>query len=199
MSRRFLPALWAFTLLFLLMQAPVMAASYVVAPFKVSGAQGYSYLGQAVPSMLTSRLFLQGQFEPSARQDAALKEKAPAGKDAAASLAKKYGADYVVWGNITVMGDQASLDVSALSPSGKLWTKASTSPVNALIAGLQNVADCINIEVFGRKDVAPASAASGVSGSAAPNAAFMMNETHGSVSTTETYLNLVGCHICRCC
>ena len=75
MSRRFLPALWAFTLLFLLMQAPVMAASYVVAPFKVSGAQGYSYLGQAVPSMLTSRLFLQGQFEPSARQDAALKEK----------------------------------------------------------------------------------------------------------------------------
>ena len=187
MSRRFLPALWAFTLLFLLMQAPVMAASYVVAPFKVSGAQGYSYLGQAVPSMLTSRLFLQGQFEPSARQDAALKEKAPAGKDAAASLAKKYGADYVVWGNITVMGDQASLDVSALSPSGKLWTKASTSPVNALIAGLQNVADCINIEVFGRKDVAPAAASS--RGAASPNSAFVANETSGSVSTEGTYLN----------
>ena len=187
MSRRFLPFLWAFTLLFLLMQAPAMAASYVVAPFKVSGAQGYSYLGQAVPSMLTSRLFLQGQFEPSARQDAALKEKAPAGKDAAASLAKKYGADYVVWGNITVMGDQASLDVSALSPSGKLWTKASTSPVNALISGLQNVADSINIEVFGRKDVVPASAAA--KGSASPNSAFMMNETHGSVSTGGTYLN----------
>jgi hypothetical protein len=95
----------------------------------------------------------------------------------------------VVWGNITVMGDQASLDVSALSPSGKLWTKASTSPVNALIAGLQNVADSINIEVFGRKDVAPAAAASGMKGSAAPNAAFMMNETHGSVSTSGTYLN----------
>ena len=189
MSRRFLPFLWAFTLLFLLMQAPAMAASYVVAPFKVSGAQGYSYLGQAVPSMLTSRLFLQGQFEPSARQDAALKEKAPAGKDAAASLAKKYGADYVVWGNITVMGDQVSLDVNALSPSGKLWTKASTSPVNGLIAGLQNVADSINIEVFGRKDIAPASAASGMTGAASPNAAFVMNETHGNVSTSGTYLN----------
>ncbi|WP_458400845.1 FG-GAP-like repeat-containing protein [Mailhella sp.] len=187
MSRRFLPFLWAFTLLFLLMQAPAMAATYVVAPFKVSGAQGYSYLGQAVPSMLTSRLFLQGQFEPSARQDAALKEKSFAGRDAAASLAKKYGADYVIWGNITVMGDQASLDVSALSPNGKIWTKASTSPVNALIGGLQNVADSINIEVFGRKDVAPASAGTG--GPASPNAAFMMNETHGSVSTSGTYLN----------
>ena len=78
MSRRFLPAIWAFTLLWLMMQVPAMAATYVVAPFKVSGSQGYSYLGQAVPSMLTSRLFLQGKFEPCERQDAALKEKSPA-------------------------------------------------------------------------------------------------------------------------
>ena len=186
MSRRFLPALWAFTLLFLLMQAPAMAASYVVAPFKVSGPQGYSYLGQAVPSMLTSRLFQQGTFEPAARQDAALKEKAPSSKDAAASMAKKYAADYIVWGSITVMGDQASLDVSALSPNGKVWKKAATSPVNALISGLQNVADSVNIEVFGRTDVAPAAAAGGP---ASPNSAFMMNETHGNVSTSGTYLN----------
>ena len=186
MSRRFLPVLWAFTLLFLLMQAPAMAASYVVAPFKVSGPQGYSYLGQAVPSMLTSRLFQQGTFEPAARQDAALKEKAPSSKDAAASMAKKYAADYIVWGSITVMGDQASLDVSALSPNGKVWKKASTSPVNALIGGLQNVADSVNIEVFGRTDVAPAAAAGGP---ASPNSAFMMNETHGNVSTSGTYLN----------
>ncbi len=82
MSRRFLPAVWAFTLLFLMMQVPAMAASYVVAPFKVSGAQGYSYLSQAVSSMLTSRLFLQGQFEPVARQDSALKESAPTSTDA---------------------------------------------------------------------------------------------------------------------
>ena len=186
MSRRFLPALLAFTLLFLLMQAPVMAATYVVAPFKVSGAQGYSYLGQAVPSMLTSRLFLQGKFEPAARQDAALKEKAPASKEAAASMAKKYEADYVVWGSITVMGDQASLDVSALSPNGKLWKKASTSPVSALIGGLQSVADSVNTEVFGRTDVAVAAPAGG---SASPNSAFVMNETHGSVNTSGTYLN----------
>ena len=186
MSRRFLPAIWAFTLLFLLMQAPAMAASYVVAPFSVSGSQGYSYLGQAVPSMLTSRLFLQGSFEPVARQDAALKEKAPAGKDAAASMAKKYTADYIVWGNITIMGDQASLDVSALSPNGKMWKKAITSPVNTLISGLQSVADSVNVEVFGRTDVATASSGNGP---ASPNSAFVMNETHGNVSTSGTYLN----------
>lgn len=183
MSRRFLPAIWAFTLLFLMMQVPAMAATYVVAPFSVSGAQGYSYLGQAVPSMLTSRLYLQGKFEPVERQDAALKEKAPASKDAASALARRFGANYVVWGSITVMGDQASLDVSALSPDGKVWKEAATSPVNALIGGLQNVADSINIEVFGRTDVTRAAASAG-----SPSSAFVMNESRGRVQN-GTYLN----------
>jgi len=173
MSRRFLPALWAFTLLFLMMQVSAQAATYVVAPFNVSGAQGYSYLGQAVPSMLTSRLFLQGQFEPSARQDAALKEKAPASREAAAAMAKKYGADYIIWGDITVMGDQASLDVSALSPKGSVWKNSAASPVNGLIAGLQNVADSVNIEVFGRTDVKRAA------GTGSLNSAFVVNDTTG--------------------
>ena len=186
MSRRFLPAIWAFTLLFLMMQVPAMAATYVVAPFSVTGAQGYSYLGQAVPSMLTSRLYLQGQFEPVERQDAALKEKAPSSRDAASSMGRKFGADYVVWGGITVMGDQASLDVSVLSPDGKVWKEAAASPVNALIGGLQNVADSINIEVFGRTDVSRAASSGAAAG--APNSAFVMNETHGRVQG-DTYLN----------
>ena len=183
MSRRFLPAIWAFTLLFLMMQVPAMAATYVVAPFSVSGAQGYSYLGQAVPSMLTSRLYLQGQFEPSSRQDAALKEKAPASRDAASAMARKFGADYVIWGSITVMGDQASLDVSALSSDGKVWKEAATSPVNALIGGLQNVADSINIEVFGRTDVVRAGGSAG-----SPSSAFLMNESRGRVQDGDTVI-----------
>lgn len=187
MSRRFLPAVWAFTLLLLMMQVPAMAATYVVAPFSVSGAQGYSYLGQAVPSMLTSRLFLQGKFEPVARQDAALKEKAPASRDAAASLGRQFNADYVIWGSVTVMGDQASLDVSTLSPDGKVWKESSTTAVNALIGGLQNVADSINIEVFGRTDVSRSAASAGT-GTGSPNSAFVMNETYGRVQD-NAYLN----------
>lgn len=186
MSRRFLPAIWAFTLLFLMMQVPAMAATYVVAPFSVSGAQGYSYLGQAVPSMLTSRLYLQGKFEPVERQDAALSEKAPTSRDAAAAMARKFKADYVVWGSITVMGEQASIDVNALSPNGKLWKESSTSQVAALIGGLQAVADSINIEVFGRTDVTRTAVAGGSAG--APNSGFVMNESRGRVQN-GTYLN----------
>ena len=80
-----MPLFWAFTLIFTLVQAPAYAASYLVAPFKVSGGQGQSYLAQAIPSMLTSRLYKQGSFEPAQRQDAALKDKAPASREAAAA------------------------------------------------------------------------------------------------------------------
>jgi len=187
MFRRFLPVFWACTLLCLMMQAPAQAATYAVAPFKVAGPQGYSYLGQAIPSMLNSRLFLQGQFEPVSRQDAVLGEKAPASLEAASALSKKYSADYVVWGNVTVMGDNASLDVSALSPDGKVWKQAVNSPVNALIGGMQNVADSINIEVFKRTDVVRASAAP-AKGPARMNSAFVVNETHAR-SVGESYMN----------
>ena len=173
-----------------MMQVPALAATYVVSPFSVTGAKGYSYLGQAVPSMLTSRLYLQGRFEPVERQDAALKEKTPASTSAAQSMGRKFGADYVVWGGITVMGDQASLDVNVLSPNGKVWKESSTSSVNALIGGLQAVADSINIEVFGRTDVSrsSASAARPAGAPAAPSSAFVVNESHGRVEG-DTYLN----------
>ena len=49
--------------------------------------------------------------------------------------------------------------------------------------GLQNVADAINIEVFGRTDVTRAGAAAG-----SPSSAFLMNETRGSVQN-GAYLN----------
>ena len=186
MSRRFLPAVWALAFLFLIMQTCAQAATYAVAPFKVAGPQGYSYLGQAIPSMLSSRLFLQGQFEPVSRQDAVLQDKAPASNSAASAMAKKYGADYLIWGTVTVMGDQASVDVSALSPDGKVWKDAVSSSMNSLISSMQDVADSVNIEVFGRRDVTRKSpAGSGPAGS--PNSAFIMNDTRRNPG--DAYLN----------
>ena len=186
MSRRFLPAVWAFAFLFLIMQTCAQAATYAVAPFKVSGPQGYSYLGQAIPSMLSSRLFLQGQFEPISRQDAVLQDKAPASTSAASTMAKKYGADYLIWGTVTVMGDQASVDVSALSPDGKVWKHASSSSMNSLISSMQDVADSVNIEVFGRSDVTRRTSANG-GAAGTPNSAFIMNDT--GRNSGEAYLN----------
>ena len=84
--------------------------SYAVLPFKVNGSSGFTYLEKAIPSMLNSRLYWQGHFQPVA--DAAL-AKAGAVSDAgsAAKALSATGADYVIWGDVTVMGDNASLDV----------------------------------------------------------------------------------------
>lgn len=174
MQRRILSVLLACTLLLAGMQA-AHAASYIVTPFKVNGAAGYSYLGKAIPPMLSSRLFWQGKYEPVAGQDAVLQGNAPAGRADAEKVLKSSRADYVVWGSVTVMGNEASLDVSALDIKGKLWQQAFKSPVNNLLGGVQNAADAISSQLFGRS-VAAAPAAQ----SASPmNRAFMMNETQG--------------------
>ena len=77
--------------------------SYAVLPFKVNGSSGFTYLEKAIPSMLNSRLYWQGHFQPVA--DAAL-AKAGAVSDAgsAAKALSATGADYVIWGDVTVMG-----------------------------------------------------------------------------------------------
>ena len=174
MQRRIVSVFLACTLLLAGMQA-AHAASYIVTPFKVNGAAGYGYLGKAIPPMLSSRLFWQGKFEPAAGQDAVLQGNAPTGRADAEKVRKSAGSDYVVWGSVTVMGNEASLDVSALDARGKLWQQAFKSPVSNLLGGVQNAADAISSQLFGRT-VAAAPAAQ----SASPmNRAFMMNETQG--------------------
>lgn len=187
MQRRFLPFLWACTLLLFTMQAAgqAQAAQYVVAPFQVNGPDGFSYLQKAIPPMLTSRLFWQGKFEPVAGQDSAIQGAVPSGKDAAEKIRQTYNADYIIWGSATVLGDEASLDVNVLDSSGKVWQRAAKSQVSNLIGGLQNMADAINHDVFGR----PLATASSQPGSgrvqAAINPDFVMNENQAGT----VYLN----------
>lgn len=101
--------------------------SYAVLPFKVNGSSGFTYLEKAIPSMLNSRLYWQGHFQPVA--DAAL-AKAGAVSDAgsAAKALSATGADYVIWGDVTVMGDNASLDVRVRDKAGKEWRKGRENP-----------------------------------------------------------------------
>jgi len=184
MQRRFLPFFWACTLLLLLTQAAdqARAASYVVAPFKVNGPAGFSYLQNAIPPMLSSRLFWQGKFEPAAGQDAALRGSAPADRNAAEKLRGSSGADYVVWGSVSVLGNEASLDVNVMDGAGKVWQRSSNAPLNNLISGLQTTADAINSEVFGK----PVTQARTGTNTVAPlNPDFMVNETQAGT----VYLN----------
>lgn len=157
--------------------------SYAVLPFKVNGSSGFTYLEKAIPSMLTSRLYWQGHFQPVS--DAAL---AKAGRVSDAAGAAKAlastGADYVIWGDVTVMGNDASLDVLVRDKAGKEWRKGMQTPVNDLIAALQGVSDSINAEVFGRGGMGRAAASAPVA--AAP---FNPNLVQKDATQRQVYLN----------
>ena len=134
----------------LIWAAQALAAApktYVVMPFGVHAPQGYGYLEKAIPSTLNARLNWPGQVE-------AAKGKAPAKAATTPDEAQKAltaaNADYVVWGTITVVGNDASLDVRVRDKAGKDWQREAKTQVSGLIAAVQGIAGNINREVFKR-------------------------------------------------
>ncbi len=177
MQRLFRPLFWVVTFFFMVSTA--QAASYIVAPFQINGPSGFSYLEKAIPPMLSSRLLWQGSFEPAATQDAVLKGKAPTSENEAKNILTAQKADFIVWGSVNIVGEEASMDVRVLSKEGKTWNQSAQSPVSNLVAGLQNIADTINSQVFGRAVTrSPQSTGAGVR---PLNQDFVVNETQGDV------------------
>ncbi len=164
-------------------QALAAAKDYLVAPFNVVGGAEYEYLEEAIPGMLTSRLFWSGKFETSDKQEQIVKVKAPADRSAAEKLLKQYGADYIFTGTITVLGTQASIDMSAISAEGQVWQNARTANVNNLITELQILADTFARQVFNRPMTGAQPA---MSGNTTPlSGEFVVNET----GSNNIYLN----------
>ncbi len=167
----------------LIFAAQALAAdisSYAVLPFKVNGPSGFTYLEKAIPSMLTSRLYWQDHVQPVS--DAAIaKAGAVTGSESASRALSATGADYVVWGDVTIVEQEASMDVRVQGKNGKTWRKTTKAQINDLISALQNIATSINAEVFGRGG----QAADGVTMVNQMNPSFMHNET----TQRQVYLN----------
>ena len=138
MKRFFRTALYLFGLLTLLPAAAQGAtkSTYVVLPFAVQGPQGFAYLERNIPQMLTSRLYWKDRVEPSV-QDLPAGQKPVASETEAAAAGKKYGADYVVWGTVTVAGDDCSLDVYIRDRAGKVRPYAREAKATQLITAMK--------------------------------------------------------------
>ncbi len=144
--------------LLLLLPAVAQGASkstYVVMPFAVQGPQGFAYLERSSPQMLTSRLYWKDRVEPAVN-DTPASQKPLSSESEAATAAGKYNADYVVWGSVTVAGDDCSLDVYVRDRSGKVRPYAREAKATQLIAAIKGVSDNINKDAFGRRPEASA-------------------------------------------
>ena len=121
--------------------------TFVVAPFHIVGPPGNEYLEKAIPSTLSSRLQWPGQVEALAK--GAPSKTLSGGEDAKKALnASK--AQYIIWGNVAIVGEECNLDVHVLDKDGKEWRKSGKCPAKSLMGAVQGIADSIGVEVFGR-------------------------------------------------
>jgi TolB-like protein len=144
----------------LLCTAPALAQqakTFAVLPFGVHGPQEYQYLSQGIQTMLTTRLTWPDNFTPldagAVRKGAAT---LPADAATAEKIRQSLGVDYLVWGSLTVMGQECSLDVNLVDPQGMNQPRPMQTPLSQVIPSLENVAADINAQVFKRPDTAQA-------------------------------------------
>ena len=138
-----------FLVLFLLpAQAFAAKSTYVVLPFTVNGPENFNYLERSIPQMLTSRLYARGEVE--AASDVPATQRAVSDAATADRARGALKADYVVFGTVTIVGDNYSLDVQVRDKAGKAWNQASEGKVTQLISGISRTSDSINQQVFGR-------------------------------------------------
>lgn len=163
------------TLLCVQAQAEAAVKRYAVLPFTINAPEGFGYLEQAIPSMLSSRLYWQGRVEQA---PASADKPGPGGVKAALA-----NADYAVWGDVNIVGDNATMDMRVTGADGKEWRRSGKSKVNDLVAGLQKMAEAANSEVFGRPS------AGGRTQPMAQTAPLNPEMVQRESAQTQTYLN----------
>ena len=162
----------------LLCAAPALAQeakTFAVLPFGVHGPQEYQYLSQGIQSMLTTRLTWPENFTPlDAGTVKKTVTKLPADSGAAEKIRQALGVDYLVWGSLTVMDQECSLDVNTIDPAGANQPRPTQTQLSKVIPTLETVAQDINTQVFGK----PESAVAQAQPVATPmNEALIVNET----------------------
>jgi TolB-like protein len=127
-------------------------------PFKVNAQKDLSFLRDGIYDMLATRLAEEGQVQVIERQvvAAALDSAAPSGAVTEA-LARKIGselkADFVLFGSLTVLGENVSIDAKTVDVSGTRPTMTffDQSPtLGGIIAKIDTIAADINRKLFGR-------------------------------------------------
>ncbi len=154
--------------------AAAAAKTVAVVPFKINAEKDMNYLRDGVVDMLSSRLHKAGEVEVLNRQ---VVEKAlPPGsaaltEESARDLARRLGADFVLFGSITALGGSISMDARMVDASGgrpPLSFFEQSEDAGGIITKINAMAADINREMFGRAVAARPAAGAAAPGAAAP-------------------------------
>jgi len=133
-------------------------------PFKINSAQDLSFLKDGIFDMLTSRLSEEGQVEVFSREQVAeaVQTEAASGKineATARRIGSRLKADFVLFGSVTVLGENVSIDAKMVDISGSKPTMTffdQSQDLGAVITKINLIAADINDRMFGRSQVGAA-------------------------------------------
>ena len=135
-----------------------------ILPFEINAPEDLSYLREGIMDMLSSRISWEGKVEAIEEQ---LVKEALSGREttmneaAAREVGTALGADYVLFGSLTVFGESVSIDAKMIAlkedrPPVSIY--AQTKGMGEVIPRINDFAQDINNKIFGR-GAAPVAAA----------------------------------------
>ncbi|MBU1001603.1 MAG: VCBS repeat-containing protein [Proteobacteria bacterium] len=157
------------------------AKTFAVVPFSINGPDKYAYLSRGIQEMMISRLTWENHFQHIGK-DKLSETKTPASDTLAEAARASVGSDYLVWGSVTILGDQCSVDVRTTGPDGT-WPESDQTTISGLIPSLEKASKAINARVFKRPE---ATATVETKQTNRMNPELIHNETN---PTEEFYIN----------
>jgi TolB-like protein len=127
-----------------------------ILPFQINAPEDLSYMREGIMDMLDSRLSWAGKVEVIEKQavkDALAGQQGMLNEAAAREVGKTLGADYVLFGSLTVFGDSVSIDakmVALKEDSPPVTVYAQTKGMSEVIPRINDFAQNINSKFFGR-------------------------------------------------
>jgi len=127
-----------------------------ILPFQINAAQDLAYLREGVLDMLASRLAWEGKVDVIEKQlvkEAMAGRPAPVNEAVSRQVGKALGADYVLFGSLTIFGDSVSMDAKMVDLTGDkapVAAFAQTKGMNEVIPRINDFAEDINSKIFGR-------------------------------------------------
>ena len=131
------------------------AKTVAIVPFKVNAEKDMSFLRDGIYDMLASRLYKEGETEVLSRQrvEKALGSGAAVTESNARDLGKQLGADFILFGSLTVLGNSISVDSKMVDVTGAKPTMSffeQSEDAGGIVARVNQMASEINDKMFGR-------------------------------------------------
>lgn len=133
-------------------ESPVKVA---ILPFSMHTPKDLNYLQDGIRDMLASRLAWQGKVQvvdKAATQQAVKSSKGDISQPDAVNIGKSLGADYVLFGSVTAIGQSISLDakMTALDQKSEPVNLYAQTNLDGVIPQINQFAQQINQKVFAR-------------------------------------------------